>query len=154
MKVVMEIRKYRPKIIFAPYFNDRHPDHIDASAVVKKAMFSSGLTKVRTFNKEVAQEAYRPKKLFYYMQTYTFKPSFIVDISDSFKLKMQSVKVYETQFHNPNSNEPETFISKPEFIDYIETRAKFYGFQIGKKFGEPFYSEEEIELGLESLFNS
>ena len=153
-KVVIVLREYRPKIIFAPYFNDRHPDHISASRLIKRAMFVSGLIKIKTYGKKVAQKAYRPLKLFYYMQTYTFKPSFIVDISDSFKLKMQSVKVYETQFHNPNSNEPETFISKPEFIDYIETRAKFYGFQIGKKFGEPFYSEEEIELGLESLFNS
>ena len=146
LKIVMSIRKYRPKIIFAPYFHDRHPDHIDTASLVKRAMFSTGLAKVRTFDKEVAQEAYRPQKLFYYMQTYTFEPTFIVDISESFELKMKAVKAYSSQFHNPKSMEPETFISRPEFINYIESRAKFYGFQIGKHYGEPFFCEEKIEL--------
>jgi len=151
MKVVMTIRRYKPKIIFAPYFNDRHPDHIDTSKIVKRAMFASGLSKVKTFNKEVAQEACRPAKLFYYMQTYTFEPSFIIDISESFEDKMKAVKAYASQFHNPKSSEPETFISKPGFIHYVESRAYYYGFQIGKKCGEPFYCEEKIELEINSF---
>ena len=145
MKVIMTIRRYKPKIIFAPYFNDRHPDHIDASHLVKRAMFSTGLAKIKTFDKEVAQDIYRPQKLFYYMQTYTFEPTFIVDISNYFDAKMKAIKAYESQFHNPRSMEPETFISKPEFIKYVESRAQFYGFQIGKHFGEPFYCEEKME---------
>jgi bacillithiol biosynthesis deacetylase BshB1 len=151
MKVVMAIRRYKPKIIFAPYFNDRHPDHIDASKLVKEAMFVSGLAKVKTFDREVAQEAYRPKKLFYFMQTYSFEPTFIVDVSDYFEMKMKAVKVFETQFYNPKSKEPETFISQPDFLSFIEARAKVYGFQIEKKFGEPFYCEEKIELELSNL---
>lgn len=151
MKVVTAIRRYKPKLIFAPYFNDRHPDHIDSSKLVKEAMFVSGLAKVKTFEREVAQEAYRPKKLFYFMQTYSFEPTFIVDVSDYFELKMKAVKVFETQFYNPKSKEPETFISQPDFLSFIEARAKVYGFQIGKKFGEPFYCEEKIELELSNL---
>ncbi len=151
MRVVMAIRKYKPKILFAPYFSDRHPDHIDVSKLVKKAMFTTGLAKVKTFDKEVAQEAYRPAKLYYYMQTYTFEPTFIVDISDDFENKMKAVKTYQSQFHNPKSTEPETFISRPEFISYVESRAKFYGFQIGKHFGEPFYCEEKIEFGISNI---
>jgi bacillithiol biosynthesis deacetylase BshB1 len=150
-KVVMEIRKYKPKIIFAPYFNDRHPDHIDASNLVKRAMFQSGLQKIKTFDKEVPQTAYRPAHLYYYMQTYTFEPSFIVDISDSFAQKMKAVEAYSSQFHNPKSTEPETFISRPDFIRYIESRAGNFGFQIGKSYGEGFYSEEKIELNILSL---
>ncbi len=154
MKVIMAIRRYKPKIIFAPYFNDRHPDHIDASALVKRAMFSSGLTKVKTFDKEVLQNAYRPQKLFYYMQTYTFTPSFIVDISECFEAKMKAVNSYGTQFYNPKSVEPETFISKPGFMNYIKSRAEFYGFQIGKNYGEPFYCEEAVELNLVALLKN
>ena len=150
-KVVMLMRKYKPKIVFAPYFSDRHPDHISASKLIKRAMFVSGLEKINTSESEIAQHAYRPSKLFYYMQTYTFEPSFIVDISNFFETKMKSVWAYSTQFHNPESNEPETFISSPEFIDYIDTRAKYYGFQIRKKFGEPFYCEEKIELNLNGM---
>jgi len=154
IKIIMEIRRYRPKIIFAPYFNDRHPDHIDASHLVKRAMFSTGLNKVRTFDKEIIQEPYRPQKLYYFMQTYTFEPSFIVDVSDQFETKMKAVRTYETQFHNPKSTEPETFISRPGFINYIESRSHYYGFQIGKNYGEPFFCEEKVELDLVSLLKS
>jgi len=146
LKVIMAIRRYRPKIIFAPYFNDRHPDHIDASRLVKRAMFSTGLVKIKTFDKEVHQEAFRPKKLYYYMQTYTFEPTFIIDITESFETKMKAVNCYSSQFHNPKSPDPETFISRPEFIKYVESRSQFYGFQIGKHHGEPFFCEEKIEL--------
>ncbi len=151
-KVVMLMRKYKPKIVFAPYFSDRHPDHINASKLIKRAMFVSGLEKIKTTESEIAQRAYRPAKLFYYMQTYTFEPSFIVDISNFFETKMKAVWAYSTQFHNPESSEPETFISSPEFIEYVDARAKFYGFQVGKKFGEPFYCEEKIELNLIGMF--
>ncbi len=147
-KVISIIRKYTPKIIFAPYFNDRHPDHIDASKLVKRAMFQSGLKQVKTINKGISQKAYRPLHLYYYMQTYTFEPSFIVDISDSFDIKMKAVRSYSSQFHNPKIKGQETFISRPNFIHYIETRASFYGFQIGKNYGEAFYCEEKIELDL------
>jgi len=154
-KVVKVIRKYKPEIIFAPYINDRHPDHIDASALIKRAMFTSGLIKYKTTENKKIQKAYRPLKLFYYMQTFTFIPSFILDITDTFQQKMESIFAYNTQVHSPGksrSNEPETFISTPEFIGYIEARAKTYGFQIGKKYGEPFYSETEIEMNLNGLF--
>jgi bacillithiol biosynthesis deacetylase BshB1 len=152
MKVVMAIRRYRPKIIFAPYFNDRHPDHVHTSRLVKEAMFSTGLSKVKTFDKEVVQNPYRPKKLYYYMQTYPFEPSFIVDITDCFETKMKAVQCYGSQFHDPRSKEPETFISRPEFLNFIESRAQVFGFQIDKKYGEPFFCEERIELSLAGLF--
>lgn len=153
MKVIIEIRKYRPKIVFAPYFNDRHPDHIDVSELVKRAMFSTGLAKIKTFDKEVPQNHYRPSKLFYYMQTYTFDPTFIVDITDTFELKMKSVECFSSQFHNPKSKEPETFISRPEFFNYIKSRAEFYGFAIGKAYGEPFFCEEKLEYDLVNLLS-
>jgi len=151
MMVIREIRKFKPKIIFAPYCRDRHPDHQDASALVKEAMFSTGLPKVKTFGNRIEQKAYRPKKLFYYMQTYTFEPTFIVDISDSFDMKMKAIKAFRTQFFNPKSKEPETFISRLEFLDYLVSRLQFYGFQIGKHYGEPFYSEEKIEYDMKML---
>ena len=151
IKVIKKIREYKPKIIFAPYFNDRHPDHIETSKIIKRAMFISGLPKVKTKINGKLQKAYRPSKLFYYMQTYEFHPSFIVDISETFEIKMQSVKAYESQFYikGKKSNEPETFISNPQFIQYLEARAQTFGFAIRKKYGEPFFSEEAIELNLE-----
>ena len=147
-KVITMIRRYRPKIIFAPYFNDRHPDHIDASKLVKEAMFVSGLTKYVTMDNKKRQKSNRPDKLFYYMQTYTFNPSFIIDVSKYIKIKMEAVKAYSTQFYDPKSSDPETFLSDPKFLEYIESRSRFYGFEIRKKYGEAFYCEEGIELDL------
>ena len=150
-KVVCLIRKYKPSIAFAPYFNDRHPDHIDVSNLLKRAVFSSGLEKFKTSLSGKPQQAYRPKKIFYYMQTYLFQPSFIVDISEFFDIKKKSFDAYKSQFHNPVIKKGDTFISKPEFLDYVEARAKFYGFQIRKKYGEPFYCEEDIEYNFSDL---
>lgn len=149
--VVSMIREFRPQIIFAPHFHDRHPDHIGAAEIVKNAMFFSGTPKFETeFNGNV-QDAYRPKHLFYFMQTYEFDPTFINDISDTYEIKMKAVRAYASQFYNPDSEEPETLISSKGFIDYLEARAKFYGFQIRKNYGEPFYCEEEIEVDLNSF---
>jgi LmbE family N-acetylglucosaminyl deacetylase len=114
-------------------------------------MFASGLSKLLSFDKEIPLNHYRPAKLFYYMMTYTFEPSFIVDISESFNDKMKAVECYSTQFHNPKSKEPETFISKPQFLEYIKSRAEFYGFSISKNYGEPFFCEEKIEMDFTSL---
>ncbi|MBK9099064.1 MAG: bacillithiol biosynthesis deacetylase BshB1 [bacterium] len=150
-KVVTSIRKYKPKIVFAPYFNDRHPDHIDASHLIKRAVFSSGLEKFKTVVAGKPQLQYRPKKIFYYMQTYLFQPTFIVDISEHFEQKMKSVNEFKSQFHNPSIKRDDTFISKPEFLDYVKARAEFYGFQIRKKYGEPFYCEENIEYDFSDL---
>jgi bacillithiol biosynthesis deacetylase BshB1 len=151
-KVVTLIRKYKPTIVFAPYFNDRHPDHIDASHLIKRAVFSSGLEKFKTLVAGKSQLQYRPKKIFYYMQTYLFQPTFIVDISEHFGQKMKSVNEFKSQFHNPAFKKEDTFISKPEFIDYVKARAEFYGFQLRKKYGEPFYCEENIEYDFQDLF--
>jgi bacillithiol biosynthesis deacetylase BshB1 len=151
MKIIMVLRHYKPKIVFAPYCNDRHPDHMDTSILVKDAVFSSGLIKIQTFQNNIIQEIYRPKKIFYYMQTYTFESSFIIDITGYHEIKMDAIKAFSTQFYDPAKKEPQTFISRPEFINYIESRSIFYGFQIGKQYGEPFYCEEKIELDLMDL---
>lgn len=152
-RIVSKIRKYQPKIIFAPHFHDRHPDHIGAAELVKNAMFFSGTPKFETEDEGKPQAAFRPGHLFYFMQTYEFDPTFINDISDTFETKMKAVRAYSSQFYNPKSDEPETLISSKGFIDYLEARSKFYGFQIRKNYGEPFYSEERIELDLNSFLN-
>lgn len=151
--IISRIRKHQPQIIFAPYFNDRHPDHIGTAQLVKEAMFSSGLSKIVTEIDGQKQIAFRPKKLFYYMQTYEFKPSFIVDVSDTFRFKMEAIDSYGTQFHNPESKEPETFISRPIFTKFLEARARYFGFKIDKEYGEAFFCEEEIELDFRQLIS-
>lgn len=149
LKVIKAIRKYKPRIIFFPHFHDRHPDHHNTHILVKEAAFYSGLANIKT----AGLKAYRPLRNIYYMQTYTFEPTFIFDISDTFKLKMEAVQCYSTQFYSgKESKGPETFISSKNFLEFIEARCKFYGFQAGVKYGEAFFTEEKIKLNSDSLF--
>ncbi|MBX3008973.1 MAG: bacillithiol biosynthesis deacetylase BshB1 [Melioribacteraceae bacterium] len=153
LQIITQIRKHQPEIIFAPYWNDRHPDHIGASQLIKEAMFKSGLQKIETLDDNKVQVHYRPKRLFYFMQTYEFTPSFIVDITDTFETKMKSIYAYDSQFYDPSSHEAPTFISDPKFLKYIEARARYFGFKIGKEYGEAFFCEEFIEMDIANLVN-
>ncbi len=153
LKIISVIRTFQPSIIFMPYHNDRHPDHINANKLIKESAFYSGLQKISTKKNGKTQSPHRPRKNFFYMQTYTFEPSFIIDITDEFSQKMEAVKSYGSQFYKPGNKKPETFISSRNFIEYIEARARFYGFMIGTKYGEPFYTPEKIRLNNDNLFD-
>jgi bacillithiol biosynthesis deacetylase BshB1 len=140
LKMVITIRKYKPEILLFPYSNDRHPDHEHAHHLCKDASFFSGLVKIETTLDGQAQESHRPKRYYHYMQWHEFTPSFIVDVSEEFECRMQAIRAFASQFHNPQSKEKETVLSNPEFIDFIRTRAEYYGDRIGARFGEPFAS--------------
>jgi N-acetylglucosamine malate deacetylase 1 len=148
LKIIRVIRKYRPKIIFLPHYIDRHPDHYNTHHLIKDAAFYSGLARIKT----PGLSAYRAGRNYYYMQTYNFEPNVIVDISSSFNKKMDAIRCYASQFYTPGSAGPETFISSKEFTEFIEARAKFYGFHAGVKYGEPFLTEEKIKLSTPGLF--
>lgn len=147
IKLIRQIRKYRPDIVFAPYPEDRHPDHINTSLLVKESVYFSGLARIET----EGYSAFRPKKIFYFRHAYDLPISFIVDITDVFKIKMRSIRAYKSQFYNPKTRQPDTYISSKLFLKDVETRARFYGFKIGVEFGEPFYCEEPIKIQSENL---
>jgi len=151
-RIIKIIRDLRPEIIFFPHFHDRHPDHFHAHELVKEAAFYSGLSKIKTTLNSKHQKAHRPRKNYYYMQTYVFEPNIIADISDVHSIKMKAISCYKSQFYDPISKEPATFISDPRFIKFIETRARNYGFMVGVEFGEPFYTEEKVKLNPIDLF--
>lgn len=144
LKIIKEIRAHKPNIIFAPYWIVRHPDHGHTSHLVREAAFLSGLKKIETDH-----EAHRPYKIIYYQCRYEFKPSFIVDVTDHHEKKLNAIMAYKSQFHHEKKEEfgkDDTYISRPEFLDGIITRAKQYGTYIGVKFGEPFLINEALKL--------
>ncbi len=144
-KIIKEIRTYKPKIVFAPYWITRHPDHEQTSILVRESAFLSGLKKIDT-----GQEPFRPNKVIYYQTRFEFKPSFIVDISDFYPQKMKTILAYKSQFFNLDKAKDklgeETLISRPDFPGRIETRDKQYGIYIGVKYGEPFLIREALKL--------
>lgn len=141
LKVIEVLRRYRPQLILVPYHEDRHPDHRDASQLVSRAAFYSGLVRIET-----EFEAFRPDQIIYYYHHKVDKPTLVYDISDSFNTKLQAVECYRSQFFDPASQEPATFISSKLFLESIEARARYFGFQIGVKYGEPFFADLPIKI--------
>ncbi|MBK6264220.1 bacillithiol biosynthesis deacetylase BshB1 [Marivirga sp. S37H4] len=150
MKVVRKIRQYKPDIILTTAINDRHPDHARASELSKNAIFLSGLKKVETFDDAgQPQEVWKPRLVLHYIQSLPIKPDIVVDVSDHWETKMKAVKAFESQFYNPESNEPETYISSPGFLKMIEARAMEFGHIIGVKRAEGFTVDKY--LGVRNL---
>jgi len=144
LKVIYAIRKYRPNVLFCPYLDCRHPDHQKTGMLVKEAFHNCGLVKIETFENGVKQEPFRPNHMYYFMEMVDFTPSFVVDISDEFDDKMKSIRAFKSQFFSEDDPDTQTFISQKSFIEYIEARARYWGFKIGVKYGEPFYSQKPI----------
>jgi len=165
LKVIAVIRTHRPRIVFAPYWVERHPDHEQASRLVRESAYLAGLAKIDT-----GQEPFRPFRVLYYQSRFEFTPSFIVDISAHFERKMSAVLAYQSQFHRradegggavaagpapvpaavpaaaPESPGAETMLSRPEFLDAIDIRDRRWGSRIGAKYGEPFVVREPLSV--------
>ncbi len=149
--IIQQIRRFRPKIVLANAISDRHPDHGRGSKLVSEACFLSGLRKINTEWKGADQLAFRPEAVYHYIQDHYLRPDFVIDVSDYVDRKMEAIQAYKTQFHNPNSSEPQTPISGEEFLDFIKGRMLQYGRSIGVKYAEGFQVERLI--GVDSLFD-
>ena len=147
LQLIQAIRKYQPEIIIGNILEDRHPDHGRAGQLIYDACFLSGLKQVKTKDEEGReQEKWRPKQLLHYLQDRFYEPDVIVDITEVWDQRLQSIKAYKTQFHNPGSNEDETYISSPEFLESIIARARLLGKRIGVRFAEGFISKKNIGI--------
>jgi bacillithiol biosynthesis deacetylase BshB1 len=146
LSVIAAIRKYRPEIILCNAPEDRHPDHGKGAALMYDATFLAGLSKIETTLDGALQAAWRPKYVFNYIQDRYLHPDFVIDISAVMDAKIESIKAYGTQFYNPGLNEPQTYISTPDFIESIIFRAKMYGKMIGVPYAEGFISKKIIGL--------
>jgi bacillithiol biosynthesis deacetylase BshB1 len=149
--VVKMIRKYQPEIILANAPKDRHPDHGKAAEIVKGAVFLSGLQKLETSIDGVSQDLWRPRSVYHYIQSTMLKPDFVEDVTGYWDQRNDSIRAFSSQFHNPNSKEPETFISSPEFLLMLDARGKMLGQSIGAKFGEGFVINRN--LGVSDMFS-
>ena len=134
-------RMLKPRWVFAPYFHDAHPDHVVATELIEAARFWSKLSKT-----DMPGERFHPERTFYYFCIHlrlAVQPSWIVDISDTFAQKLDSIRAYESQFITGRPTE------SPTMLDRIETDAAHFGNLIARRYGEPFATKEP--LALESL---
>ncbi len=138
-KVVSVIREFRPRVVVAPYYIDRHPDHIDCSALVQEACFESGLIK-----RDTGQPTYRPSKLFYYLLRGLVTPTFIVDTSEYYTKKLESICAHRSQVEHHGHR---TEVNDPGFLYFVESRDRYYGSLIGTRYGEPIVAPGPLGLG-------
>jgi len=138
LELIKIIRKYQPDVVISNAKYDRHPDHGRTAQLTYDACFLSGLPKVETKLKGEKQKAFRPRALYHYIQAIHTEPHFVVDVTDYFERKLKSIRVYKSQFFNPDSKEEETFISTPQFLEFVKARAIHFGVPVGAKYAEAF----------------
>jgi bacillithiol biosynthesis deacetylase BshB1 len=140
-KIIEVLRDLRPKICLLPYWIDRHPDHEASARMVNDALFYSGLQKIET-----GTEPHRPEQALHYMMHTPFIPGFVVDISEVFEKKMEAIRAYKSQFLQQAGTTHKTYINEGEFLESIELRARYYGQQIGCRYGEPYLTKEVLKV--------
>lgn len=150
LEIIKVIRKYQPTIVLCNAVDDRHIDHGKGSKLASDACFLSGLPKIETIFEGNHQKAWRPKQVYHYIQWKNAEPDVVVDVSGFLDQKLKAVFAYESQFHNTDSDEPDTPISSTNFRDSISYRAQDMGRLIGVAHGEGFTAERYIAV--DSLF--
>jgi len=152
LKVIEVIRKYQPDIIITNAYHDRHPDHGRANELVEASAFLAGLRKIVTHFDGKLQEAWRPVLILQFIQDRYIEPDILIDVTAYWDKKIESIHAYGSQFFNPEwEEEPQTYISSPDFIKIIESRAMEFGKSIQVKYAEGFTSRKI--LGVNSLFD-
>ena len=146
LEVIKMLRKYQPDIVLCNAVDDRHIDHGKGSKLVSDACFLSGLLKIESKLEETKQDAWRPKLVYHYIQWKNLTPDFVVDVTGSIDIKTDAILAYGSQFHDPDSDEPETPISSKTFIESVQYRARDMGRLIGKDYAEGFNVERMIAV--------
>ncbi|MEM9832086.1 MAG: bacillithiol biosynthesis deacetylase BshB1 [Bacteroidota bacterium] len=151
LKVIQSIRSYQPEIVLTNAVSDRHPDHGRGAQLVRDSCFHSGLIRIKTEQNGKVQDAWRPKKVYHFMQSNYIQPDFVVDASDYWNVKMEAMRAFRSQFDGGDGDDPQTFLTTPIFMDFIEARGKELGHAIGAAYGEGFTVNQQI--GINNLWD-
>jgi len=141
IKVIRCLRQYKPKIVITPFEKDRHPDHENASKLLKDSIFLSGLKKLET-----GDPAYRPGVVLNYMLGHEFTPSLVIDISGYYEKKMEAIRAFRSQIYCKREERDKTYISTKYFYDFLHNRDKCFGLKVFTDYGEPYYIESVIRV--------
>ncbi len=145
LKLIKAIRQYAPEIMFG-FFPEmpRHPDHYYAGLLVKECVFLAGLEKIKT-----QYPPHRPARLIYFKQLkIKDTPDFVVDITEFWERKIESIRAYESQVttEGEDDSNTKTFIRSNAFWEIMEARSRMAGAMIGVKYGESFYSDDPPKI--------
>lgn len=138
-EIVKIIRTYKPKLVFVPFYEDRHPDHANCAKLVEEAIFSAG---IRKYMPHIPP--HRVQSLYFYMINGFHKPDFCIDISSYISDKIAALEAYESQFIKGENG-----VKTPLTEGYVETvvaREKMFGKEVGVMYAEGFMSKRPILL--------
>jgi bacillithiol biosynthesis deacetylase BshB1 len=133
------IRRHRPRTIAIPYWRDRHPDHVDASRVLRVAAFKSGL---RRYAPDA--DPWRPDWICYYFINDSATPSFVVDVSADYQRKRDALDCYKSQFAPAEADAIPTRLTHATFRQLVESRDAQFGALAGVAFAEGIVVREPI----------
>ena len=136
LKIARVVRETRPKAVILPYWEGRHPDHYTCSTLGYEACFLAGLTKLQLEGKP-----HRPFKIVYATLYYDIRPSFVVDITEQFEKRLESIYAYKSQFTDQEAGAAD-FPAQADIRDQVSAMAYFYGRLAGVKYAEPFLQKE------------
>lgn len=147
LPIIQAIRTYQPRIVLCNAPEDRHPDHGKGGALVRDAAFLAGLRKIETLDTQgMPQAAWRPEKVYHFIQDRFLIPDFVMDITPFFERKIASIRAYGSQFFDPTSNEPLTYISTQDYWDFLDARNREMGHFVGVTYGEGFLTTSKIKV--------
>lgn len=132
------IRQTRPRWLFAPYWDDAHPDHTAATQLIEAARFWSKLTKT-----DLPGEPHHPQRIYHYFGIHlrlAYRPDFIVDISDHWQRKIDAIGCFASQFITGRATDP------PTLMDRFRDEAAYWGRLIQRRYGEPFATREPLAI--------
>jgi bacillithiol biosynthesis deacetylase BshB1 len=144
-KAAAILRRHRPQIVLAPWYNLPigrglgHNDHYKTGQIVANAYNLAHLRKA-----PVEGEPHQAKAIYYYFLPTGTAPSFVVDISDHFETMMAAIDCHASQFTNPERPRPASY---PSVRDVFETYARYWGWQIGVKYGQAYLSTGPLRVG-------
>jgi bacillithiol biosynthesis deacetylase BshB1 len=143
LKVARVLRQQRPRVLILPYWKGRHPDHYTASVLGYEACFLAGLAKLNAAPDTSAANPspHRPFKIVYATLYYDVRPTFVVDITEQFEARLQSLMAYKSQFSDQDAGKG-IFPAQAEIRSRIEAMARFYGLLAGVTYAEPFLQKE------------
>lgn len=137
LKIARVIREQQPRVVILPYWLARHPDHYNCATVAYEACFLAGLKKL-----EIAGLGpHRPFKIVYASLYHDVRPTFVIDISDQFEARVDSLFAYESQYSDQEAGSG-LFPKRAEIRERLAAMAGFYGLLAGVKYAEPFVQKE------------
>ncbi|MDQ6599445.1 bacillithiol biosynthesis deacetylase BshB1 [Bacillus salipaludis] len=143
------IRQLKPKIVFAPYFEDRHPDHGNCARLVEEAVFSAGIRKFKT---DQGEAPHRVERMYFYMINGFHKPDFTTDISHQIEKKLEALRAYKSQFERTEESFDTPLTNG--YIETVEAREKMFGKLVGIPFAEGFKSKVPLLIDHDLLGES